>query len=97
MARVFDADVSITAVDRALYLIVGAHGAHASPAAAVVRAGGAVAADLGEGRLLATLSFPGFSQLRRDTDIARAGPVTIDSQRFAMFMRILGFSEPDDP
>jgi hypothetical protein len=94
MARAFDADVSVSPGGTSLYLIVGSASANAAAVAAVRRAGGEVAAELGDNRLLAVLTISGFSQVRADADIALVGPVTLDPTRFEMFVRLLGIDEP---
>ncbi|MCL1586959.1 MAG: hypothetical protein M3092_00960 [Actinomycetia bacterium] len=94
IALAFDADVSVSEGGRSLYLIVGSASATSIARAAVTRADGEVAAEFGDGRLLAVLTASGFSQLQADVDIALVGPVTLDPTRFETFVRLLGIDDP---
>ena len=84
VAEVFDAQVSLTAANRGLFLVVGRRG---SPDALVRGTNGQIVYRLPTDRaLLATMPIESFMALRGNREIAHIGPVTIDGERFKQFL-----------
>jgi len=84
VAEVFDAQVSLTAANRGLFLIVGRRG---SPANHVRGMNGQVVYRLPNDRaLLAAMPIESFMALRGHREIAHIGPVMIDGERFNQFL-----------
>ncbi|MGH3129402.1 MAG: hypothetical protein ACRDNX_01150 [Gaiellaceae bacterium] len=76
---------------RSLFFVLGRTG---SPEVAVRGAGGTVVTHLPDPRrVLALLPFDAFPGLQRHPEVALAGPVGIDPQRFAGFARLIGLDE----
>ena len=88
MARVFGASISIAAEGQSLFLVVGRTG---PPDLAVRAVGGEVLTRLPGGRrVLAVAALDAYAALNRHPEIALAGPVSIDAERFAWFARLVG-------
>jgi len=84
IADVFDAQISLAATDRGLFLVVGRR---RSPAGLVRSAGGRVVYQLpNDQALLAAMPLASFVALRGHREIAHIGPVTIDGERFNQFL-----------
>jgi hypothetical protein len=87
----FDAEISTVEQGRSLFFVVGRQSA---PDAAVRSAGGTVVTRLQDPRrVLAVAPLAAHAELRAHRDLALAGPVSIDPQRFERFARLIGLSE----
>ena len=91
MADAFGADVSLPVEGTSLFFVVGRDG----PPDAVVRSmSGVVVTRLPDRRrVLAVLPLAAHAGLARHADVASAGPVSLDPQRFARFARLLKLDE----
>jgi hypothetical protein len=88
VAREFGASVSITAEGQSLFLVVGRTG---PPDLAIRDLGGEVITRLpGQRRVLAVAALDTYTALNRHPQIALAGPVSIDAERFAWFAQLVG-------
>lgn len=101
VARAFGAVVNVEAPPRGLYLVIGRRGV---PEAAVRSVRGEVVVRLDESAsLLAVLAVDNHAVLQRHPDVALAGPVTIDPERFARFVGLAGLDhgnhriDPSEP
>lgn len=84
VAEVFDAQVSLTAANRGLFLVIGRSG---SPSDLVRGVNGQIVYRLPNDRaLLAAMPVESFMALRGHREIAHIGPVTIDGERFNQFL-----------
>lgn len=95
MARSFGAAVDLRAAEgRTLFLVVGRD---RSPQPAIRSLGGAVVTRLPGGRrCIAVLELGRADALRAHPDIALAGPVSIDQERFAHFARLIQLDPPNE-
>ena len=96
-ARTFGASISIATEGQSLFLVVGRMG---PPDVAVRAVGGEVLTRLpGERRVLAVAALDAYAALNRHPEIALAGPVSIDAERFAWFARLVGLdaASPAEP
>jgi hypothetical protein len=90
-AEAFDAEISTVEQGRSLFFVVGRESA---PDAAVRSAGGTVVTRLQDPRrVLAVAPLGAHAELRAHRDLALAGPVSIDPQRFEQFARLIGLGE----
>lgn len=87
IADAFGASVEVGAPAGSLYLVIGFE---TPPRSAVIATGGRPVSFLGATHLLALLPFEGFLALRRHPEVRMVGPVTIDPQRFARFVALIG-------
>ncbi|HEX5593809.1 MAG TPA: hypothetical protein VFX35_10725 [Solirubrobacterales bacterium] len=88
-ARAFGAEISITD-GQALFYVVARKG---TPDAAVRSAGGEIVTRLHSAlQALALAPLSAHLQLRDHPDLAVAGPVTIDPDRFERFTTLIGMS-----
>jgi hypothetical protein len=93
MADAFGANVGVATEGVLLCLVVGRV---ASPEHAVASVGGDVLVRIPDGRrVLATASYSGLVALQRHPDVALAGPVSIDRDRFGRFAQLVGLDAPD--
>jgi hypothetical protein len=84
VADVFGAQVSLTAADRGLFLVIGRG---AAPDALVRAVQGQIVYRLpNERALLSAMPLESFMTLRGHREIAHIGPVTIDGERFNQFL-----------
>lgn len=90
IAHAFGASVEVGTPSGSLYLVIGFE---TPPRAAVTATGGRVVSFLGPTHLLALLPFEGFLALRQHSEVRLVGPVTIDPQRFARFVALIGANE----
>ena len=82
-AQAFGATIDLTIPNQGLYLIVGG----STPLAGLVRtAGGRLAIQLPQNKVLAVLPVEAFLAFRQHPDIAFIGPVSVDQARFAQFI-----------
>jgi len=87
-SRAFGANVSVATEGQSLFLVVGWT---APPDLAVRAAGGQVVTRLPDPRrVLAVAPLEAYSALSRHPEIALAGPVSIDPERFGSFARLVG-------
>jgi hypothetical protein len=87
-ARAFGASVAIATAGESLFLVVGRTG---PPDPAVRAVGGQVLTRLpDQRRVLAVASLDAYTALSRHPDIALAGPVSIDAERFGRFAQLVG-------
>ena len=87
-SRAFGADVSVVNEGQSLFFVVGWTG---PPDQAVRAAGGQVVTRLPDPRrVLAVAPLDAYSALRRHHEIALAGPISIDADRFGRFAELLG-------
>lgn len=83
IARAFGANVRMTVADQGLYLVLGRR---TSPVSAVRRAGGQVIMQIpNTHKLLALMHVEMAFACRSDPDVAFAGPVAVDPERFSRF------------
>jgi hypothetical protein len=95
MADAFGATVSVPVSGRSLFFVVGRSGA---PDAAVQAVGGTVVVRLPDvRRVLAVAPLAAHEQLRRHPDLALAGAVSIDAQRFGAFAQMIGLETERQP
>jgi hypothetical protein len=88
MAEAFGARIGVAADGVLLCLVVGRAG---SPEQAVASVGGTVVLRIPDGRrALATAPYSGLTALQRHPDVAVAGPVSIDPERFGRFAELVG-------
>ncbi len=86
VAEAFGATVRVSASDRGLFLVIGRD---RSPARLVSALGGRVVYQTpNERALLAAMPAAVFMALRHHRDIAHAGPVTIEPERFKQFIAL---------
>ena len=92
-ARAFGAEISI--IDgQALFYVVARTG---NPDAAVRSAGGEIVTRLHSAlQVLALAPLSAHVQLRDHPDLALAGPVTIDANRFERFTSLIGMKRKQD-
>ena len=90
-ARQFGASVDIAgAANRSLYLVIGHR---KSPRSAVTALGGEVVVALPDGvRVLAVMPTAAQLAIQRHPDVALAGPVSIDPDRFGRFVALAGLN-----
>jgi hypothetical protein len=94
-ARAFGAEVDVEPPPRGLYLVVGRHG---MPDAAIRSVGGEVMVRMEErDSVLAILAVDTHLALQHHPDVALAGPVTIDPERFARFVALAGLDRDRPP
>lgn len=87
-ARAFGASISVTTQGQSLFLVVGRTGA---PDVALRALGGEVLVRLpDERRVLAVAALDAYPTLNRHPEIALAGPVSIDAERFGRFAQLIG-------
>jgi hypothetical protein len=87
-AVAFGADVSVATAGQSLFLVVGRSG---PPDLAVCAVGGQVITRLPDRRrVLAIARLEAYSALSRHPEIALAGPVSIDAERFGRFAQLVG-------
>lgn len=87
-ARAFGASISIATEGQSLFLVVGRE---EPPDLAVRTVGGEVLTRLpDQRRVLAVAELDAYAALNRHPDIALAGPVSIDAERFARFAQLIG-------
>lgn len=95
MARAFGAEVAVDSSPRGLYLVVGHT---AMPVHAVRGAGGEIVVGLeARNTLLAVLDLDCHPLVAHHPDVALAGPVTIDPERFARFVALAGLDSTPQP
>lgn len=88
MADAFGATVRVPVSGRSLFFVVGHAGA---PDAAIHAVGGRVVVRLPDvRRVLAIAPLAAHDQLRRHPDLALAGAVSVDAQRFGAFAQMIG-------
>ena len=87
-ARAFGANVSVETGGTSLFFVVGwTH----PPDQAVLAAGGQVVTRLPDPRrVLAVAPLEAYAALGRHRDVALAGPVSIDAERFGRFAQLVG-------
>lgn len=91
-ARAFGASVSIATEGQSLFLVIGRTG---PPDLAIRAVGGDVLTRLpGQRRVLAVAPLDAYTALSRHPQIALAGPVSIDAERFAWFAQLVGLDAP---
>jgi hypothetical protein len=94
-ARDFGARVTLPFEGRSLFFVVGRGEA---PDAIVRAAGGTVVAHLPDARrVVAVLSMAAGMGLRGHPGLELAGPVSIDAERFARFMELIGLDDARPP
>ncbi|HVL53014.1 MAG TPA: hypothetical protein VM344_01990 [Vitreimonas sp.] len=94
VSRAFGARVSIATEGQSLFLVVGRAG---PPDAAVRSVDGQVLTRLSDQRrVLAVAALDAYAALSRHPDIALAGPVSIDPERFGRFAQLVGL-DADSP
>ena len=87
-SRAFGASVSVSNEGQSLFFVVGWAG---PPDLAVRAAGGQVVTRLPDPRrVLAVAPLEAYSTLARHHEIAVAGPVSIDPDRFGSFAQLMG-------
>jgi hypothetical protein len=92
MAEAFGASVQVSAAGRGLFYV---RGRSRSPSALVEGAGGRIVVHLPDPRrVLAILPLESHADLQRQPEIAVAGQVAVDPDRFAGFARLIGLDEP---
>lgn len=92
IAEAFGANVGMATDGALLCLVVGRTG---SPEPAVASVGGTVLLRIPDGRrVLATASYAALTALQRRPDVALAGPVSIDRDRFGHFAQLVGLDTP---
>jgi hypothetical protein len=95
MADAFGAKVSVPVEGRSLFFVVGRSGA---PDAAVQAAGGRVVVRLPDPRrVLALAPLEAHAHLRGHPDLALAGAVAVDAERFGAFARMIGLETERPP
>jgi len=91
-AEAFDATISAPEQGKSLFYVVTRGG---TPDAAVLSVGGVIAARLATpNAALALAPLAAHAALRERPDIALAGPVTIDAERFQRFTSVIGGTAP---
>ncbi|MFN2418826.1 MAG: hypothetical protein ABR593_07880 [Candidatus Limnocylindria bacterium] len=84
--------VSVATQGQSLFLVVGRSG---PPDLAIRAVGGQVLTRLpGQRRVLAVAALDAYPALSRHPEIALAGPVSIDAERFGRFAQLIGLDEP---
>jgi hypothetical protein len=92
MAEAFGASVQVSAGGRGLFYV---RGRTRSPSALVQGVGGQIVVHLPDPRrVLAILPLESHADLQRQPEIAVAGQVAVDADRFAGFARLVGLDEP---
>jgi hypothetical protein len=87
-SRAFGANVSVASGGQSLFFVVGWTGA---PDQAVLAAGGQIVTRLPDPRrVLAVAPLEAYASLSRHRDVALAGPVNIDPERFGRFAQLVG-------
>jgi hypothetical protein len=87
-SRAFGANVSVATGGQSLFFVVGWTG---SPDHAVRSVGGQVVTRLPDPRrVLAVAPLESYAALSRHHEIALAGPISIDPERFGAFARLVG-------
>ncbi len=87
-SRAFGADVSVVTEGQSLFFVIGWTGA---PDLAVRAVGGQVVTRLPDPRrVLAVAPLESYSALSGDPEIALAGPISIDAERFGRFAQLIG-------
>ena len=87
-SRSFGANVSVATEGQSLYFVVGWMG---PPDLAVSSVGGQVVTRLPDPRrVLAVAPLDASAALSRHREIALAGPISIDAERFGAFARLVG-------
>lgn len=92
-SRAFGASVSVSAEGRSLFFVVGRSG---PPDIAVRAVGGQVLTRLSDRRVLAVAALKTHTALSRHPEVALAGPVHIDAERFGRFAQLVGLDR-DSP
>lgn len=88
MSRAFGANVAVVTEGQSLFFVIGWTGA---PDIAVRAAGGQVVTRLPDPRrVLAIAPLEAYSTLSRHPEIALAGPISIDAERFGRFAQLVG-------
>jgi hypothetical protein len=88
MANAFDADIKVGESGPTLYYVVAKSGT--TPDAAVRSVGGQIVSRLtSEEQVLALAPLAVHTTLRDHPDLATAGPVTIDPERFNRFVEMV--------
>lgn len=94
-ARDFGARVTLPLEGRSLFFVVGRGEA---PDAIVRSVGGTVVAHVPDARrVLAVLSMAAGMGLRGHPGLELVGPVSIDAERFARFMELIGLDDARPP
>ena len=87
-SRAFGANVAVATEGQSLFFVVGWTG---PPDLAVRSVGGQVVTRLPDPRrVLAVAPLESYASLSRHHEIALAGPISIDPQRFSAFARLAG-------
>jgi hypothetical protein len=87
-SKAFGANVRVVTEGQSLFFVVGWTG---PPDLAVRAAGGQVVTRLPDPRrVLAVAPLEAYSTLSRHHEVALAGPISIDAQRFGAFARLVG-------
>jgi hypothetical protein len=87
-SRAFGADVRVATEGQSLFFVVGWTG---PPDLAVRASGGQVVTRLPDPRrVLAVAPLEAYSALSRHPEVALAGPISIDPERFGAFARMVG-------
>jgi hypothetical protein len=90
-ADAFGASVSVPVSGNSLFFVVGRT---AAPDTVVASVGGSVVTHLPDPRrALAIAPLEALESLRRHPELALAGPVSIDPERFSAFARIIGLDD----
>lgn len=85
-AQAFGATVSVAQGSWAICLVA----VRRDPAAALNAVGAKLLASLTSSKVIAFVDMTLFAQLRSHPDVAHAGAISIDPQRFARFQEIIG-------
>ena len=87
-SRAFGANVAVHTEGQSLFFVIGWTGA---PDLAVRAAGGQVVTRLPDPRrVLAVAPLESYSALSRHPEVALAGPISIDAERFGRFAQLVG-------
>ncbi len=90
MAEAFGASVDIPSGDTGLYLVIGS-----SSVPGIIRTSqGQLVTSLSATRHLALLNLATWSAVKAHPEVELAGPVNIDTQRFAAFLGAIGQQAP---
>lgn len=85
-AQAFGANVAVATGSWAMCLVI----ARRDPAAALNAVGARLLATLSSTQVIAFVDMTLFAQLRGHPDIASAGSISVDPQRFARFQKMVG-------
>jgi hypothetical protein len=95
MSDAFGATVSMPMTGRSLFFVVGRE---AAPDAIVASVGGSVVTHLPDPRrVLAIAPLEALDGLRHHPELALAGAVSIDAERFGAFARLIALDEEHAP